>query len=375
MLRRKLKARDFDDDDANSANAFLERRRALSKRISYLHDVQHLYTPGSEPVEIDPVLLADHPENIKLWLPSALPPTSCDTQSIKDLRKLEYRLRYAQAMDALHNIRSHSRLVRAYMTKTQSHISDSQGTVTRTQRLFDRVKSKRAQAVSTYRIVQRAIANLAPNEEFGPWKEVLQELKDSDVRGPGHEGLGSTKARFVPSWIWTATSKLSTSPDDPGLQAALRVEWCKAQERAKRYEEEVELVAEEMRQTLVTLEWNAKEWETLAATPPPPTHGSNFDISTMVGMAAYAYKQAEIQRRMVTTFVNEWRKTLNDHSPSSSWLEGYPSSPDDKRRRLISNVRLYHPASYDPSTDTTNESISMSPDGAEAFYQDSVLDD
>ena len=47
----------------------------------------------------------------------------------------------------------------------------------------------------------------------------------------------------------------SVSGDDQDLSSALQVEWCKAQERATRYEEEIELVVEEMRRTLVFFEW------------------------------------------------------------------------------------------------------------------------
>jgi len=363
VLRRRLKACDYDDGGADSANPFLTRRRALSKCIANLHGPHRLYIPGSEPLDAtDSILLAEHPENINLWLPSALPSASRDAQCIKGLPRLEYRMRYAQATDALHSIRSYSRLVRAYTMKTQSHISNTQGTVTRTQGLFDRANSKRARAVSTYRASWSAIAELAPNEEFGRWKDVLLELKDNDIRGPGHKESEPSTSRFVSSWIWTTASHLSTSPDDPGLHAALRVEWCKVQERAKRYEEEVELVAEEMRRTLVTLEWNAKEWETLAAATFPPPNDPAIDTARKIGLAAYAHKQANIRQRMVKVFVNHWYKVLKDRSLGSSWLQKYSSPPENKRRRLVSNVRLYHPASYKPSTNTVNEPADASPD-------------
>ena len=86
---------------------FLERRRNLSRNITNLHVPQRLYIPGSEPLldAIDPILLADSPESVELWLPSALPPASRDAQCIEDLPRLEYRMRYAQAMSALHDIR------------------------------------------------------------------------------------------------------------------------------------------------------------------------------------------------------------------------------------------------------------------------------
>ena len=42
------------------------------------------------------------------------------------------------------------------------------------------------------------------------------------------------------------------------------VDWARARERAKRFEEEVDLSVEEMRRTLLFLSWKASEWERLA---------------------------------------------------------------------------------------------------------------
>lgn len=251
--------------------------------------------------------------------------------------------------------------------KTQSHIASTQRTTTRTRTLFDKVKIKLNQAVSTYRISRSAIASLAPEEEFGPWKETLLELQNSDIRGPGREDSEST-SRFVQSWIWTTAIQVSTSPEDPDLQAALRVEWCKGQERAKRYEEEVELVVEEMRRTLATFEWNAREWRSFAISPP----GALADAATVAGIAAFANKQADVQRRMISTFVNDWYHPLEQLSFNLPWLKQYPRPPEPKRQRLCSNVQLYHPNSYAPHTDTADELISDEIDGGPP---DTTIDD
>ena len=338
-------------------NSYLVQRRTLSRNIANLHAPQRLYIPGSETLinAIDPVLLADRPENIELLLPSALPPASRNTQCVDGLPELEFRLRCAQAADALHDIRSFRRLTRILSVKTQSHISNTQRTGTRTRSLFDNVNVKLAQAVSTYRTSRAAIANLAPNEEFGPWMKALQVLRNEDIRGPGSDESKPKPgaSRFVQSWIWTTAPLTSTSTEDPDLQAALRVEWAKAQERAKRHEEEVELVVEEMRRTLVTFELKSQEWASFVTSP--PLGDSAIDSVTMVGIAAYANKQADIRRRMVTTFVNDWYHLLEKLPSKVEWLEKYPRPPEIKRRRLVSNVKLYHPDSYDPQTDPLDD--------------------
>ena len=285
MFRRRLKAYDRDPNDGTSANSYLLQRRALSKNITNLRVPQRLYIPGSEVLlkAIDPVLLADHPKNVKLWLPSALSPALRNTYCTNDLLQLEYRLRYAQATNALHDIRNLCRLFRVLATKTRSHIANTQRTATRTRSLFDKVKIKLNQAVSTYRTSRNAIVSLAPNKEFSPWKGSLLELHNSDVRGPGREESESASC-FIQSWIWTTAPDGLTSVEDSDLQAALRVEWCRVQERAKCHEEEVELIIEEMRRTLATFEWDAKEWDAFAVSPP-----LGADTTMVASIAAFAH--------------------------------------------------------------------------------------
>ena len=316
--------------------------------------------PGVESLlnDVDPALLAEHPENVPLWLPSALPSTSRNAQCVKGLTKLEYKLRYAQAMQALHDVRSHRRTVQTIREKMQSHIANTQKT--RKRGLFDNVNSELRQAVSTYRRSRKALENLAPNEEFGKWKGDLQELQDGDICGPGHEDPATSRSRHVESWIWTTAPQLSASTEDTDLQAALRVQWCVVQQRAERYEEERELVIEEMRRTLVALEWSAKRWETFAATPPPGV--SNIDKKAVAGIVAYAYKQADIRSRMVTSFVNAWYHLLEKEPSEIPWLKKFPRLPEIKRNRLPSSIQLHHPESYIPQPDSDSPDAEVTPD-------------
>ena len=298
--------------------------------------------PGIEPLldAIDPILLADHPENVDLWLPSALSPASQSTDCIDGLPRIEFRLRYAQAMGALHEIRLCRRLIRALNAKTQAHITNSQKTSTRTRSVFDKANSRQAKAAATYRVSRKAIESLAPSEEFGPWKTTLLELKPTDIRGPGREPSEVSVSRFVQSWIWVTAVKTSICTEDPDLNTALRVEWCKGQERAKRYEEEVELVVEEMRRTLVMTEFNAQKWDKRATTPLRNTPG--LGSAAIAGAIAYAYKQADVQRKLVRVFLNDWYDVLLAQPLANSWLSNYSCPFTDNRHRLVSNAKLYH---------------------------------
>jgi hypothetical protein len=343
--RRQLKDHQNDADETFE-NSFHTRRRTLSKNINIIRDPQKHYMSGIAHLldKIDPVLLADHPENVTLWLPSNLPPSSRDESCIPELPSIEYRLRHAIAVNALQDIRRFRRFYQAIVTKTRSHISNTQKTRTNSQ--VDRIQQRIKQAAATYRASRSAISSLAPNEEFGPWKKSLLELHREDLRGPAREESETSQSRYVPSWIWQTSPQTSISADEDDFYAALRVEWCKAQERAARYEEEVELIVEEMRRTLTFFEWLVREWTnraTFAVT--------GVDNISTCGVSAYAHKQATVYHKLVKIFVSDWHECLSCQALGSSWLKKYPTPPPAKRHRLVSNVQLFHSTSSPPPSD------------------------
>ncbi|KAF8145245.1 hypothetical protein K438DRAFT_1501614, partial [Mycena galopus ATCC 62051] len=74
---------------------------------------------------------------------------------------------------------------------------------------------------------------------------------------------------------------------------ALRVEWCKAYARMRRWNEDVVLVEEEMRRTLEYGHWMAAEWAARAG-----VRATDVDAKLREGLAAYAREQHE--REMTT---------------------------------------------------------------------------
>ena len=120
----------------------------------------------------------------------------------------------------------------------------------------------------------------------------------------------------------------------------MRVEWCKAIARVERFEEEVELTIEEMRRTLLFFECTARDWERRGeARVGEPT----MDEETTAGVRAYAARQAALYRRLVDVFVNDWYAYLDLKSLGSDWLSKYKCPEGRRRRRLQSNVTVYHP--------------------------------
>ena len=95
--------------------------------------------------------------------------------------------------------------------------------------------------------------------------------------------------------------------------AALRVEWAKAYERAGRWNEELELVVEEMRRVLAFHSRKAEWWFERA------DMRTDLTGDELTGSQAYAAKQAYYWRTMADKFHLMWSNALRAHSMSAPW--------------------------------------------------------
>ena len=156
--------------------------------------------------------LDTNPELFKLTLPSQLSSGERRSWCLPGLSTLEARFRYAQADDALAEIRRLRRLFQGLSDQNKKHINTTQHTVTRAKGTFERYKARISRFASLYRIARRALAALDPKGEIVSWKSRFLELKDSDIRGPGREEDESSEGRIITSWIWLV-GKSSEPPD------------------------------------------------------------------------------------------------------------------------------------------------------------------
>ena len=304
---------------------------------------------------IDPASVIDAPESTKLWLPSAIPAASRDTWCLAGIALIEFRLRYAQAVDALDNIRRLSRLLQGLHLQKLKHPLPTQGVpATRSRSVFEGLNIRIAHISARYRDARVALLRLHPS---GTWSSSIRELTNADIRGPGPKDDPTSRvsrSQFVPTWIWLvkapptpsdlpgspppthteplnqnpATSSVPAPTAEQGvnvskeeIEACLLVDWARAHERAKRFEEEVELNVEEMRRTLVFFAWKASNWERLAEeranSDAPPSE------ATLQGLRAYAYCKSAMYREMVKAFVSDWDSCLRPRDLGSDWLSGY----------------------------------------------------
>ena len=304
--------------------------------------------------DIDPGAMVDTPELIKLWLPSSLP--TRDTLCIPGLPSMEFRLRYAQAVDSLNQLRRLARLIRGLALQSQKHPSPTERTRTRSRGVFEGMQARIKQASARYRDALTALRRLHP---LGGWRSFLQELKKEDIRGPGREMYETSESRFIPSWIWRVRAP-PNPPDLPGppdtlplsptistdqstslpphlppdttpmddvevsqeeVESYMMVDWAKAHERANRFEEEVELSAEEMRRTLAFFSWKSAEWKQRSRLDGFADKGLPGDIAE--GLKAYALRRAAMFRELTKAFVSDWSPCLEPKGLGAEWLPLY----------------------------------------------------
>lgn len=250
------------------------------------------------------------PQDFKLWLPSQLP---IDTPTDQRLAGHEWDLRYAQALDALNDVRSHLRL-RSHMYKYKDKNIRGQAGSTRAKKIIDTVESRKQASVLKYRRARNALLFLGSRLEKCGWEMIVRPLLDSDVKPMGdmeRQGTGSI------SWIWLDSRADNSCTENERVQdcectfvgltrislyvwIGVRLEWCKARARAHRWSEEVELLLEEMRRVIVFLKWQADWWkerETLQMVDSAPTQE---------GLTAYACRQSELRGSLIASFQNLW---------------------------------------------------------------------
>jgi hypothetical protein len=124
----------------------------------------------------------------------------------------------------------------------------------------------------------------------------------------------------------------------------LRIEWAWAQSRALRWDEERQLLPEEMRRTVTTHVGMHNQWLRRV--------NAHSDISADIsrGLDAYAHRQANIYGLLATSFVTLWSPELRKNNISVDWpseLEEHAATVDAppsespvarKRKPLISPI-------------------------------------
>lgn len=96
---------------------------------------------------------------------------------------------------------------------------------------------------------------------------------------------------------------------------AFRIEWSKARARSERWREEVLLLKEEMRRTLVFFEFYSAMWNTRSS--PSSLHGLSEDPAVREGIVAYAHHQSHVYASLARRFRSIWNGIEKVEDPAT----------------------------------------------------------
>jgi hypothetical protein len=306
--------------------------------LAYIPDIGSLVANTASKLLSESHLLTA--EDVPLFLPSSLSANLRSSPGFSKTLTHEIQLRIAQADDALADIRHHLRIISGLWQFKKVNISGTGNQPnTRMRSLFNRFNHRMRQSVLRYRAARSALlaANLGEGQN---WEDRLKDLKDSDVRGPGKDDFylqeagktdygtsksgkakyGTSKGRFEMSWIWLvpqSNSEVNTHSSEQVFDEGLRVEWSKSQARKMRWEEEVQIIQEEMRRTIVYYEWKQQWW--LEKNP----HQMNIEDTIHHGITAYSEKQAHYCKCMAESFAIAWLPFLQSEDIKPDWEHRY----------------------------------------------------
>ncbi|KAF7373979.1 CxC2 domain-containing protein [Mycena sanguinolenta] len=310
---------------------FLKRRATLLKRIRAFRKLQRTYMPNlrrfltaTQSAQWDSE--GDHDaENIRLFLPSDISSKANREKACAvGLPEVEADLRVGEAREALNTLRQGLR-TRTMTNRFRLRNCTGQRMLTRGQGVLRQVNLRVHKAKLRYRYARNALLRLRGN---GPWEKELRVLEDEDVRALNERALTTEEAEQrkslrtyddvaeeggiaaygvvalgeghrTLSWIWY-TAKTG-EPTEAELVEALRVEWCKAYARMRRWHEDVVLVEEEMRCTIEYGQWLAGEWNTRAS-----GRAGLADAELQEGLTAYAREQADREMETCRMLTNRW---------------------------------------------------------------------
>ncbi|KAJ7774635.1 hypothetical protein DFH07DRAFT_732672 [Mycena maculata] len=304
---------------ADQSERVAEMRVAFFAKLSHFRKLQAVYMSAAvreleEEDSRDPDMPPPKAEDLKLFMPSGLRTTDREDGCRKGLPAMEAKLREGQCRDALIQVRSRLHAKHHLISYRESQVA-GQRSATRAHTLIERIGERIEAGAVKYRRAREALIALWGSTACTHIRELraidiqLDEERESDsrarkklgsIRSSKHRrqgpGLSSKEKSF--SWIWTEGG--GPGADEQELHDSVRVEWSKAKAQKERWEEEVELLREEMRRVLRFLRWRAIWWEMRRGLRP----GVAPDVAS--GLQAYAARQAVIHREIGCRFKRMW---------------------------------------------------------------------
>ncbi|KAI0666069.1 hypothetical protein C8Q78DRAFT_1072584 [Trametes maxima] len=337
VLRSKAKQSKSDKDLTD----LIQSRNALRRRLESWAEMQSVYMPYVPPLRLqtDSSLPSSTDvnsstsnedstsdstvdvaiEDILLWLPSSLPPELCIGDFTQQLLGIEGRLRLAQANDSLSDIRRIRRMLKGVSEFRRMNVDGMGGhATTRARALYSKFVCKQERAAGRYRAAYKALLVIVPD---GVWRRTLRVLLDSHLTGPYSDDRAPGDGQREISWIWLVPRDADSGDPDEVRQYndSMRSEWAKAKARAERWEEDEELVVEEMRRVLCFFEHQAEFWDSIVQRRAKFSLTIPTPLDIIDGVGAYAWRQASIYRGLLSRFATTWLPLLHSLDIHAEW--------------------------------------------------------
>ncbi|KAJ6489120.1 hypothetical protein C8R45DRAFT_929812 [Mycena sanguinolenta] len=262
-IRRALQTPKNSTSEADQTQDVLVEKQRLGTDIKKWHQQQREICPQVVPYVISEPYKA--PELEKLFLPSDFTSSERTKLGLETLATEELRLRKGEANDALRSLREH--LLHSHALKQHKNARNN----------AVHGQAKNTRAVQKIKDVQTKIQD----RSFG-----FPELKDEDIYTKDvHEPHNLGDGGKVEGWIWQQGYYGNLSPTEEADYAldSARVQWHCAHADMERWQEEVEILAQEFRRAIQGFDKMEAVWTALAN-----------EHKNDPGKQAYALKTANI---------------------------------------------------------------------------------
>ncbi|KAJ7170448.1 hypothetical protein C8R43DRAFT_876075, partial [Mycena crocata] len=355
---------------------FVKRRAALLKRIKRFRKLQKTYMLNAVKwlTVVQRRIFEDTTRNAEtVKLTGHL--CSCE----KGLDGIEEEMRMAEMEETIEDLRDALR-TRTMTARFRMRNSTGQRALTRGQGILRQVSIRVLKAKLPYCYVRNTYYWL---KGHGVWEKDFCILKDEDVRGVNErtaneeeeaereklrelgaivEG-GITAAGVVAAgegkmkmlWIWY---NADLNSGDTDLVDALRVEWCKAYSRTKRWHEDIVLVDEEMCRTIEFGAWSACQWRIRAE-----ARSRDMTPELNEGLRAYTLEHVEHDECTCLQLAAQWNGLRES---GREYLAGVAAEEAARRPEVVVVLGHEEPESNDKGDldgDDTVDGVEQRADG------------
>ncbi|KAL1749892.1 hypothetical protein FB107DRAFT_280174 [Schizophyllum commune] len=321
-LRREVAENAF--TTTKQEESLFRQRTKLSRAETKVRAAQRVYTPSAiarlERWEADAANVGVPAEDRPLFPPSALSESE-RTSCIGGVVEVEARLRDAQCASSLQQIRDHL-LAKARELRFKNSNLRHQGSTTRARTLLQNNDEKIKGFACKYIDAREALLQLRSEDVRWRAMDVNRDLRCMEERSDLPSRSQATGAaapdapaaatshlqrlrnatgegRRVTSWIWYGAGTSDPDAEGTELYEGVRVEWCKAFARLRRWQEQILLLREEMRRTEVSLKHRASLWGQRASS-------EARDGALGEGARAYALSQQRAYNQLRDHFCKLW---------------------------------------------------------------------